>query len=40
VIRPPFHCDYGFKITLGADVFLNFSCIILDVVAVPGAASP
>ena len=34
VIRPPFHCDYGYNITLGADVFLNFSCIILDVVAV------
>jgi maltose O-acetyltransferase len=34
VIRPPFHCDYGFNITLGANVFLNFSCVILDVVAV------
>ena len=34
VIRPPFHCDYGFNITLGANVFLNFNCVILDVVAV------
>lgn len=34
VIRPPFHCDYGFNITLGRDVFLNFNCVILDVVAV------
>ena len=34
VIRPPFHCDYGFNIRLGAGVFLNFNCIILDVVAV------
>jgi maltose O-acetyltransferase len=34
VIRPPFHCDYGFNITLGARVFLNFNCVILDVVAV------
>src|SRR5450631_3033089 len=34
VIRPPFHCDYGFNISLGADVFLNFNCVILDVVAV------
>ena len=34
VIRPPFHCDYGFNITLGAEVFLNFGCVILDVVAV------
>ena len=34
VVRPPFHCDYGYNITLGTDVFLNFGCIVLDVVAV------
>ncbi|WP_375458486.1 sugar O-acetyltransferase [uncultured Enterovirga sp.] len=34
VIRPPFHCDYGFNIRLGRDAFLNFSCVILDVVEV------
>lgn len=34
LIRPPFHCDYGFNITLGDGVFLNFNCVILDVVAV------
>lgn len=34
VIRPPFHCDYGYNIHLGADVFLNFGCVILDVAAV------
>lgn len=34
VIRPPFHCDYGFNISLGAGAFLNFGCVILDVVAV------
>ncbi len=34
LIRPPFHCDYGFNISLGAGVFLNFNCVILDVVAV------
>jgi maltose O-acetyltransferase len=33
-IRPPFHCDYGFNISLGAGVFLNFNCVILDVVRV------
>lgn len=33
-VRPPFHCDYGFNIRLGAGVFLNFNCVILDVVAV------
>ncbi|PPT99170.1 sugar O-acetyltransferase [Xanthomonas arboricola] len=31
VIRPPFHCDYGDNIRLGAGVFLNFNCVILDV---------
>ena len=34
VIRPPFHCDYGFNIRLGAAAFLNFNCVILDVVEV------
>lgn len=34
VVRPPFFCDYGFNIRLGRDVFLNFGCIVLDVVAV------
>lgn len=34
VIRSPFHCDYGFNIGLGANVFLNFNCVILDVVRV------
>jgi maltose O-acetyltransferase len=33
-IRPPFHCDYGTNIHLGAGVFLNFNCVILDVVEV------
>lgn len=34
LIRPPFHCDYGFNIHLGEDVFLNFNCVILDVMPV------
>ena len=34
VIRPPFHCDFGYNIRLGRDVFLNFNCVILDVVEV------
>ncbi|GAA5233328.1 sugar O-acetyltransferase [Verticiella sediminum] len=33
-VRPPFHCDYGYNITLGDGVFLNFNCVILDVVEV------
>jgi maltose O-acetyltransferase len=34
VVRPPFHCDYGFNIRLGANAFLNYNCVILDVVEV------
>jgi maltose O-acetyltransferase len=33
-IRPPFYCDYGFNIRLGRGVFVNFNCVILDVVEV------
>ena len=34
VIRPPFHCDYGYNIRLGHGVFINFGCIFLDVVGI------
>jgi maltose O-acetyltransferase len=34
VVRPPFHCDFGYNIRLGDGVFLNFNCVILDVVTV------
>ena len=34
IIRPPFFCDYGSNISLGDGVFLNFNCVILDVVEV------
>ena len=27
VIRPPFFCDYGYNISLGDGVFLNFNCV-------------
>ncbi len=33
-IRPPFHCDYGYNISLGRGVFMNHGCCILDVVRV------
>jgi maltose O-acetyltransferase len=33
-IRPPFYCDYGYNIRLGKGVFLNFNCVILDIVEV------
>jgi maltose O-acetyltransferase len=34
VVRPPFFCDFGYNIRLGDGVFLNFNCVILDVVEV------
>ncbi|HDS1737806.1 MULTISPECIES: sugar O-acetyltransferase [Pseudomonas] len=34
VIRPPFFCDYGYNITVGANTFINFNCVILDVLPV------
>jgi maltose O-acetyltransferase len=34
VVRPSFFCDYGYNIRLGAGVFLNFNCVVLDVVHV------
>ena len=30
VIEPPFFCDYGTQITIGAGVFVNFNCVFLD----------
>lgn len=29
-VEPPFRCDDGANITLGAGVFLNFGCVFLD----------
>lgn len=33
-IRPPFHCDYGSNISIGAGTFVNFGCVMLDVAAI------
>jgi maltose O-acetyltransferase len=30
-VEPPFHCDYGSNIHVGAQVFFNFGCVVLDV---------
>jgi maltose O-acetyltransferase len=30
-IRPPFHCDYGYQIHIGARTFVNFGLVALDV---------
>ncbi len=31
VVRPPFHCDYGRNISIGAGTFVNYGCVMLDV---------
>jgi maltose O-acetyltransferase len=33
-IEPPFYCDYGRNLRLGRKVFLNFNCVVLDVMPV------
>jgi maltose O-acetyltransferase len=30
VIMPPFACDYGYNVSLGAQVFINYNGVILD----------
>ena len=30
-VRPPFHCDYGSHISIGARTFVNYGCVLLDV---------
>ncbi len=31
VVRPPFRCDYGSHIAIGARTFVNYDCLFLDV---------
>lgn len=33
-IMPPFHCDYGYNITVGDNFYANYNLIILDVAPV------
>lgn len=33
-ITAPFFCDYGYNITLGANAYFNFNCVVLDVLPV------
>jgi maltose O-acetyltransferase len=30
-VRPPFWCDYGYHITIGARTFINYGAVLLDV---------
>jgi maltose O-acetyltransferase len=34
VIQPAFRCDYGRYISIGARTFVNFDCVMLDVVPI------
>lgn len=33
-VEPPFYCDYGSHIIMGQDTFLNFGCVLLDVMPI------
>jgi maltose O-acetyltransferase len=38
-IRPPFYCEYGSRVSIGAGTFFNYDCLMLDVAPVTiGAA--
>ena len=30
VVMPPFRCDYGYNIRIGANGFMNYGCVFLD----------
>ncbi|MGD9945254.1 MAG: sugar O-acetyltransferase [Burkholderiaceae bacterium] len=30
VIKPPFRCDYGVNVSIGARTFVNYDCVMLD----------
>jgi maltose O-acetyltransferase len=39
VVKPPFRCDYGRQIAIGAGTFINYDCVMLDVAPIAlGAA--
>lgn len=33
-ISAPFHCDYGYNLRLGANVYFNVGCVVLDVMPI------
>lgn len=33
-IEPPFHCDFGYNIYCGENVYFNVNCVVLDVVKI------
>jgi maltose O-acetyltransferase len=39
VVRPPFCCEYGTRVSIGAGTFVNYDCLILDVASVTVGAA-
>src|SRR4051794_21392025 len=33
-VRPPFHLEYGTRVSIGAGTFFNYDCLMLDVAPV------
>ena len=33
-IEPPFHCDYGYNIHCGDNVYFNVNCVVLDTMVI------
>ncbi|MBK0382331.1 sugar O-acetyltransferase [Pedobacter sp. SD-b] len=33
-IEPPFHCDYGYNIHCGNNVYFNVNCVVLDTIQI------
>jgi len=34
VVRPPFRCEYGSRVSIGSGTFFNYDCLMLDVAPV------
>jgi maltose O-acetyltransferase len=34
VVKPTFRCDYGYNVSVGAGTFVNYGCVMLDVVSI------
>ena len=33
-VEPPFHCDYGYNIHCGDNVYFNVNCVVLDTIKI------
>ena len=39
VVRPPFRCEYGTRVSIGMRTFVNYDCLLLDVARIIIGAS-